>query len=189
MSNVSLVPPQTVRQPPAISTAARPRTSLPSDSVPKQPLSTLPTRKSSDPSSELRKACLGVLGTLKEMDTTYRLDPQVVSEEGDEEGDLYRAVNLNDLSKEKEDVCRWILIVDRTLFASIASAKIADAQESGSRSNRSPYPLPERPENGREAVIPHWAETESFASWPLCEPCTDGYQVLSTNELFQSANL
>ena len=104
-------------------------------------------RDPSNPSNELRTACLDVLGTLKEMDLNYRVNDV----EGEER--VYREASLQELSKEKEEVRQWIQIVDRTLFATM--------RKSGVGEERSLSPL--------SVESPGWAKSEDFGGDTMCE--------------------
>lgn len=160
-----------------VSTAARPRTTI----SPAQGHNLIGVGRPSqlnpsvaprdDKISTVKKACLELLGSLKEMEEKNRLPAAAqpedeTTEEGDpsfSDGHLYKDVNFDDLSVEREAVRSWVRQVDELLRASLATQKAGVTTESENQATiRGSPDLSQFSEQ-----LPAWAQPEAFPNDPL----------------------
>lgn len=174
-----------------VSTAARPRISSAQQRGPStlSPHPRVPSASNAsqdgDKINDVRKSCLELLGVLQDMEKKQRLDnhPQAeeaaaaanntkeeveTSTEGDSferSGHLYQDVTLEDLSKEREDVRKWVQQVDDLLRASLTSTKVKSGKLKDTDEGITIHADPAAAADVEE--LPAWASLEAYPGAPL----------------------
>ena len=146
----------------AVSTAARPRTSLGLPTNPRPSAVRSSSDANPDPATTLRAVSLQVLGALRDMEARYRLP----ASEGltEEVEHTYAPVRLEDLRSEKDQVRAWIEVVDKLLLTT--SRKGMEFAGPAKDKGRPVTPVGERDSDDERMVLPIWARSDRFADDP-----------------------